>query len=184
MDSGNLILNGNAEAAPGSTNESPVTTPDWTSTGGASAIQYGLSQFPTLSEAPPDPGKNFFFGGADDAMGSLTQKIDVSQYSASIDGGQVTYVLSGWLGGYSDQGDSATLTVTFEGASGTAVGKGSIGPVTAAQRKDLTKFLEQSSKGPVPTGTRSVLVVLDMVRQEGSSDDGYADNLSLVFDGI
>jgi hypothetical protein len=92
--------------------------------------------------------------------------------------------LSGWLGGYSDQGDSTTLTVTFEGASGTAVGKGSIGPVTAAQRKDLTKFLEQSSKGPVPTGTRSVLVVLDMVRQEGSSDDGYADNLSLVFDGI
>jgi hypothetical protein len=161
-----------------------VKTPDWASTGGATAIQYGTSGYPTLSEAPPSPGKNFFFGGEDDAMGSLTQKIDVSQYSTSIDAGQVKYVLSGWLGGYSTQGDDATLTVTFEGASGTALGKGSIGPVTDAQRKDMTKFLEQSSNGPVPMGTRSVLVVLSMTRQEGSSNDGYADNLSLVLDDI
>jgi hypothetical protein len=48
----------------------------------------------------------------------------------------------------------------------------------------MTKFLEQSSNGPVPMGTRSVLVVLSMTRQEGSSNDGYADNLSLVLDDI
>jgi hypothetical protein len=185
MDSGNLIVNGNAEAAPGSTNASPVKTPGWTSTGGASAIQYGTSEYPSSTDpGPPDRGKNFFFGGEDDPMGTLTQTTDVSQYATSIDAGQVTYVLSGWLGGYSSQGDNATLTVTFEGASNRALGKGSIGPVTTAERMGETELLEKSAKGPVPTGTRSVRIVLTMVRLDGTSNDGYADDLSLVFDNI
>ena len=185
MDSGNLIVNGSAEAAPGSTNASPVNTPDWTSTGGASAIQYGTSGYPSATDpGPPDRGKNFFFGGADDPMGTLTQTIDVSQYATSIDAGQVKYALSGCFGGYSSQGDNATLTVTFEGASENALGKGSIGAVTPAERMDETKLLERSANGPVPTGTRSVRVALTMVRLDGTSNDGYADDLSLVFDGI
>ncbi len=49
------------------------------------------------------------------------------------------YALSGWLGGFSSQGDNATLVVTFENSSGKAVGTTKIGPVTAAQRKDVSE---------------------------------------------
>ena len=55
-----------------------------------------------------------------------------------------------------------------------------IGPVTAADRGELTGLLDRSTAGLVPAGTRSVDLVLTATRYQGSSDDGYADNLSFV----
>jgi hypothetical protein len=184
-DTGNLILNPGAEAAVGSSNADPVKTPDWTSTGEATALQYGIGGYPALTDpGPPDRGKNFFAGGEDDMNSSLTQSIDVSTYGSAIDGGAVTYDLSGWLGGYSSQDDYATLTVTFLDATEKALGTAVIGPTTAKERMDNTGFVEKTKKGPVPVGTRSLKVVLAMVREEGAANDGYADNLSLIFDGV
>jgi hypothetical protein len=107
----------------------------------------------------------------------------VSQYANAIDASHVTYLLSGWLGGWTSQDDNATLTVTFQNASGAALGTGSIGPVMAADRASATGLVQQSSSGAVPSGTRTVLVVLSMARTSGSANDGYADDLSLVFSG-
>jgi hypothetical protein len=182
--SGNVIRNGDAEAAVGSTGGPAVNTPDWTSTGEATAVQYGSPGIGYAVPGAPDPGKNFFSGGYEDAMSSLSQTIDVSQYASFIDRGNVTYTLQAWLGGYSGQGDYATLTVTFTGASGAALGTGTIGPVTPADRDDTTELLERSSTGAVPPETRSVLVVLAMTREDGAYNDGYADDLSLVFKDI
>jgi hypothetical protein len=184
-DSPNLIQNPGAEAAIGSSSGAPVKTPDWTSTGGATALQYGAPSYPSSTDpGSPTRGKNFFAGGEADATSSLSQTIDVSQYATSIDTGDVKYALSGWLGGYSDQEDNAALTITFKSSAGSALGKGSIGPVTATERADTTEFLEKSSTGSVPANTRTVVVLLTMVRDQGTADDGYADDLSLVFDGI
>ena len=180
----NLIVNGNAEAAIGSADGSPVATPGWTSTGEATAIQYGASGWLALTDpGPADRGLNNFTGGWSDETSSLTQTVTVSQFSSTIDVNQVTYVLSGWLGGYDGQDDNATLTVTFQSASGTALGTGSIGPVTSSDRAGVTGLLQRSSTGAVPAGTRTVSVVLSLVRTEGTANDGYADNLSLVFSG-
>jgi hypothetical protein len=180
----NLIVNGNAEAAIGSADGSPVATPGWTSTGEATAIQYGASGWLALTDpGPDDRGLNNFTGGWSDATSSLTQTATVSQFSSTIDANQVTYVLSGWLGGYSSQDDNATLTVTFQNAAGAALGTGSIGPVTSSDRGGVTGLLQRSSTGAVPAGTRTVSVVLSLVRVEGTANDGYADNLSLVFSG-
>jgi hypothetical protein len=91
------------------------------------------------------------------------------------------YELSGWLGGYSSQGDDCTLTATFESAAGTPLASATIGPVTAAQRHDNSELVLRRKSGSVPAGTRSVKLVLVMVRDAGSDNDGMADTLSLVF---
>jgi len=43
--------------------------------------------------------------------------------------------------------------------------------------------LQRSSNGTVPSGTRTVLVC-SMLRTDGTANDGYADDLSLVFSGL
>jgi hypothetical protein len=180
----NLILNGNAEAAAGGTDGTPVKAPDWTSSGGAGALQYGSAGIGYPIPGAPDAGKSFFSGGPDDATSSLTQTIDVSEYATAIDAGGVTYTLEGYLGGFSDQADYASLTATFKDASGAPLGKGAtIGPVTAADRKNVTELLKRSSTGAVPEKTSSVVVVLEMTRDCGAYNDGYANDLSLVFMG-
>jgi hypothetical protein len=182
---GNLIVNGNAEAATGSNDGTPVSTPNWVSSGGATAAQYAVNGWPAPTDSgPADRGSNLFSGGPADSTSSLSQTVNVSHYAGSIDKNHVTYKMSGWLGGYSDQGDNATVTVTFEDSSGNALGAGSIGPVTASDRSNQTGLLPRSSGGPVPSGTRKVLVVIAMVRTDGTANDGYADNLSLIFSGI
>jgi hypothetical protein len=180
----NLIVNGSAEAAIGSSNGTPVSTPGWTAAGEATAAQYGLNGWPAITDpGPTDRGLNLFSGGPADATSSLTQTVNVSQFASSIDTGHVTYLLSAWLGGYQGQGDNATLTVTFQSASGGALGTGTIGPVTAADRASATGLWPRSSSGAVPSGARTVLVVLTMNRTDGTANDGYADDLSLVFSG-
>jgi hypothetical protein len=181
----NLIVNGDAESAMGSTDGTPVTTPAWTVTGEATAIQYGTGSYPQATDpGPTHRGKNFLAGGQDDTTSTFTQTVDVTRYSGAIDGGRVTYALAGWLGGWESQDDNATLTVTFQDASGNAAGSGLIGPVLASDRNSVTSFLLETTNGNVPKGTRSVLVVLTMIRTDGAANDGYADNLSLVFQGV
>ena len=181
----NLIVNGNAEATVGSVDGTPVPTPGWASAGEATAAQYGVNSWPALTDpGPTDRGLNLLSGGPSEDISSLTQTANVSQYASSIDTGHVTYALSGWLGGYEDQEDNATLAVTFQDTSGVVLGTVSIGPVTAADRKDATGLLQRSSNGTVPSGTRTVLVVLSLLRTDGTANDGYADDLSLVFSGL
>ena len=182
---GNLIVNGNAEAAVGSDDGTPVSTPNWVSAGEATAAQYAVNGWPLPTDSgPADRGLNLFSGGPADSASSLTQTVNLTHYAGSIDKNHATYKLSAWLGGYADQGDNATVTVTFQDALGSALGTGSIGPVTASDRSNLTGLLPRSSDGTVPSGTRKVLVVISMVRTDGTANDGYADNLSLIFSGI
>jgi hypothetical protein len=180
----NLIVNGNAEAAIGSVDGTPVATPGWTSAGQATAAQYGANGWPALTDpGPTNRGLNLFSGEPSDATSLLTQIVNVGQLASSIDGGGVTYLLSGWLGGYADQDDNATLTVNFQSAAGVTLGSGTIGPVLASERSSASGLLLRLSSGAVPAGTRSAVVVLSLVRVSGTANDGYADNLSLALGG-
>ncbi len=85
------------------------------------------------------------------------------------------------MGGFLTDGDNATLSITFKSALGSPLGTASIGPVSAADRGNVTGLLPRSTSGNVPTGTRQIDVLLQMTRTDGASNDGYADNLSLVF---
>jgi hypothetical protein len=180
--SGNLIVNGGGEAAPGSTDGKPVPTPGWTSTAEATAIKYGASGgYPKVTDpGPADRGLNFLGGGANDAMSSLVQTIDVSRCGAAIDNGTVSYGLSGWLGGWQGQDDNAVVTVGFQDAAGGTLGTATLGPVLAADRSNTTGFVQRSTGSGVPKGTRTLQVTVAMTRTEGSTNDAYLDDLSLV----
>jgi hypothetical protein len=113
------------------------------------------------------------------ATGSMTQTVNVSSAATAIDGGSVTYNLSGWLGGWTTYAGYATVTATFLNAAGGAIGTAaSLPTVTAANRGNTTGFLARSATGAVPALTRGIRVTVGFVNSSGES--GYADNLSLT----
>ena len=178
----NLVVNGDAETGAGSADGSVVAVPGWTTSGNFTVVQYGASGgFPAATDpGPADRGSNFFAGGPSNGSSSATQTIDVAQEAAAINAGAASYTLSGYLGGFAGQDDNAVFNAAFLGANGTVLGTDQIGPVLAADRSSQTGLLFRSSGGAVPIGTQSIAVDLQMTREAGSYNDGYADNLSLV----
>jgi len=176
----NLIINPNAEGGAGGTGASAsVAIPFWTATG-TTVIRYGTGSYPsTASPRSPARRANFFAGGTV-SSGTLTQKVNVSNLSADIDAGALLYSLKGWLGGYSSQNDNAKVTATFLSGSNASLGTATIGPVLAVDRNSVTGMLQRSKSATVPTGTRSISVVVTMTRTAGTNCDGFADDLSLV----
>jgi hypothetical protein len=178
----NLIVNGDAESDTGAPSNSQIVKPTgWTTTGEFTAVQYGASGgFPDKnSPGPSDRGKNFF-GGGNVAKSTATQTIDLSSGAQAIDSGGVTYTLAGWLGGYGSQEDNAQMAVTFLNAAGNALGAGRIGPVTAVNRHTTTGLFERTATGSVPAHARTARIVVTATRLEGTYNDGYSDDLSLV----
>jgi hypothetical protein len=183
---GNLVKNGDAEAAPGSNDSGTVSPiPGWTVTGPFTSVAYGAPAFPDATVAAAvNGGKNFFAGGPSTASGSATQDIDVSGAAKEIDGGTVKASLSGVLGGFSSQGDNTVVSAQFLGASGNDLGSPvSIGPVSAADRQNVSNLLPRSADGAVPAGTRTIRITITATRTEGSYDDGYSDNIGLTLSG-
>jgi hypothetical protein len=212
----NLIVNGNAEAGPGSADGCPVTSiPGWTPHGNFTVVNYDLgtpttvntcvnayaSPPSTAGKAPPDHGANLFAGGKyeDSGTGAVvnqgstvcdpqaspevscaTQTIDVSGAANAIDAGGVVADLSGWLGGRGAQDDNAVLSATFRGSSNQDLKTITVGPVLDSDRSSVMELLQRSTTRSVPTGTRSIYVLLKMTHVATTYNDGYADSLSLV----
>lgn len=201
----NLIVNGDAEQGLGDPVGNAVGTaipviPGWTPTGSFSVLQYGASGFEftnlmgqqvrvsglpdAASPGPVARGNNFFYGGGERASSSATQTIDLSNLSQTIDAGLLTFRLSGWLGGYQTDQDSASAIVSFLSASGTVLGSSSITAPTPDQRNNTTGLFFQSVDGLVPVGTRQANVLLNMNYTRGRVNDAYADNLLLTVTAV
>ena len=182
----NLIVNGNAEDGPGSDNgyANAPTMPGWTRVGALNVVKYSVGAgFPIATDpGPVNRGANFITGGAGGGVSVATaaQTIDISALSANVDAGTTTFNLAGYLGGYLDQDDDAVLTITFKNVGGGALGSATIGPVTPGDRGNINALLLRQQAGTVPVGARSIDVLLTMTRRDGSYNDGYADNLSLL----
>ncbi len=179
----NLIVNSDAEAGTGSATGNDIeTVPGWTTSGNFTVVQYDIGGgFPASTDpSPANRGSNFFAGGPANGGSFATQSINVATGATTIDLGNVTYNLSGYLGGFDGQRDNATLTATFLDGSNATLGTASIGPVSEADRNGLTGLLLRGNSGLLPTGVRTINLTLNMVRVDGSYNDGYADNLSLV----
>jgi hypothetical protein len=172
----NLVVNGNAEAGPGSASGNDVLpVPGFTTTGNFTVAQYDAS-----ISGPADRGANFFAGGPNNASSSAMQVISLLPEASVINAGGATFSLSAYLGGYDGQDDNATLTATFLGAGNSVLSTAQIGPVLSADRNGVTEVLFRSLNGLVPVGAQSVNLTLQMTRLQGSYNDGYADDLSLV----
>jgi hypothetical protein len=179
----NLITDPGAEQAVSGSGGGQVLVPGWSSASGSTftAVAYGASGgFPDLkSPGPADRGKNLFAGGPGGATSMAEQTDSVEQYRNLINSGKARFALSAWLGGYAEQGDYATLTVTWQTSAGATLGQATIGPVTEAQRSGVTEMLFRSVSGTVPAATGKARLTLSMIREAGEYNDGYADDLTL-----
>ena len=167
----NLISNGGAES----------DLAGWFSAGGEMASQfYGApGGFPGSGH-----GSRFFYGG-DAGESTIFQDISLSGGASQIDLGLVRADLSAHLGGFDWQGDHAILQVQWLNGTGGVIRTDSAPTVTAENRGGVTTLLPRSLANiPLPAGTRTARVVLQSVRHEGTANDGYADNLSLVLEQV
>lgn len=176
----NLIFNGDAEADRGFGGFLPdQAVSGWEDAGphGVTVVRYGAPKgFPSPDDPGPEGrGRNFFAGGQAEGPTSLRQTIPLGPLRDRPLG----FTLSGWLGGFADQGDEATVTARFLDGDRKELSSAVIGPVTLRDRKGRTGLHRRETAGDVPAGTAFVEIVLAAVRRDGSND-GYADNLSLV----
>ena len=108
----------------------------------------------------------------------------MSALALGIDAGGDSVTLSGFLGGFDGQDDNMSVTAFFLDSAHVSLGMLTIGPVTEPDRDGVTTLLFRSISGAVPEGTRAIVIQMDSTRFEGSYNDGYADNLSLVMGGV
>lgn len=182
----NIITNADAEAGQGAPNNEKVfAAPGWSSTEKFTVIQYGASGGFIAKDAPgpQNRGKNYFVGGPDNLQSAAKQTISVASSASAIDGGNVGYAFEGWIGGFADQNDNATVTASFMDDTGKVLGQATLGPVLAEERKSKDGLVLKSVKGNVPKGTRSIVVLMVFSKTAGSYNDGAVDNLSLVLSG-
>lgn len=176
----NLLLNPSAEEGECATNTALI--PHWTTSTGMSEFCYssGRTLDPAAESVAGGQVGTAYFAGGTTEVSEASQTVDVSPYASDIDSGQISAGLSGWLGGFSTQEDNMKVTAAFyDGAEqplGTPI---SIGPVSAADRNDESTLVPRFVEGPVPVGTRSIVVTMLATRFEGSDNDGAADLLRL-----
>jgi hypothetical protein len=179
--SGELIRNGGAEAGQAVSDSSSKAVPTgWTTTGNFTAVKYGApGGFPdAAASSSVSGGRQFFAGGPNAAISTASQTVSVPAAFRKA-GLKVTAKLSAALGGYSSQADDASVTATFLGSTGSALGKLTIKPVTPLQRGETTKLIAGTRTMALPKGTTSVTIVITARPLSGGYVDGYADNVSL-----
>ncbi|MBX3315346.1 MAG: alkaline phosphatase family protein [Phycisphaeraceae bacterium] len=178
----NLIYNGDAEDDRGfDSSELDQAISGWIDPGplGFTVIRYGAPGFPDAQTVgPAERGRNFFCAGASEES-SLSQMIDLAPLREQISTGNVRYMLDGWLGGFEQQEDSVEVVVISYARDGREIARTSIGPVPASERGG-TAFVQRSARGLLHPDAERLEVRLVGRRAEGVSNDGYADNLSLL----
>jgi PEP-CTERM motif len=172
----NLITNGNAEAG-----VSGWTAYDGTAVFGS--VAYSSNWVQPTEPGPADRGGFLFVGDGGNAFAAGFQEFDVTDIGAAVSAGQVTYNLSGWLGGWQAQTDNALVFVQFFNG-GTEVGNVTLGPVTPADRNNTTGLFFRDTSGLLPSGTNRIQLSLSMERLSGGDNDGYADNLSFMLQAV
>ncbi|MBC9711259.1 phosphoesterase [Streptomyces sp. TRM66268-LWL] len=183
----NLVVNGDAEAGPGGSADPVASVPGWRIAQGAPAlIAYSLGGgYPTPADPGPGQRGSRFFSGGNSPRTALVQDVALPARGTTgpraVDAGRVRYALSGWLGGYATQEDGARLSVEFRAADSTPLALSVLGPVSSAERLGRTALVECRAEAAVPPGARSARVLLVFTRSGGgTSNDGYADALSLT----
>lgn len=180
----NLLTNGDAERGPVAGSNDNVTISGWNDAGAMSILPYDYASaeqeyLTSTDEGPDDRGQRYFWGG-NAASSSISRRLDIGHIESLVDLGAVRFELSAYFGGYSVQNDQMMLDVTFLDAEGESVGTARLDPVTAVDRNFETKLMPRNADGAVPVGTRQIDIVLTATRFAGTSNDGYADNLSLI----
>jgi hypothetical protein len=150
-------------------------------------VRYGTTTFPSLADSGRiGGGLAFFAGGPANTLSGARQTVDLGVQPEFTTGG-VKATFGGCLGGFGGENDHAIVQLTFltaDDPDGTtpALTTSKTGP-NAAARGGKTALLPVSQTVTAPPLTRGFRLTLSFVRGVGGStyNDGYADNLSVVF---
>lgn len=163
----NLVVNGDAEAGTAGWN-------GYTGYNQFQSVDYGSNWVLPTQPGPVDRGAHLFAGLGQYAAGYQT--LDLGTTTTQT----LSYSLSGWLGGWTSQGDNALFYVQFLDELDNEIGAATIGPVTPQDRNNQTGLWYRATDGFMPTGTHKLSFWLSMERLVPNDNDGYADNLSFV----
>ncbi|MBB5936143.1 phosphoesterase [Streptomyces zagrosensis] len=183
----NLVVNGDAEAGPGGNVEPVASVTGWAVTQGAPAlIGYDIGGgYPSPADPGPARRGSRFFSGGNSPRTALVQDVRLPRHGRTgrraVDQCAVRFTAAAWLGGYAGQQDGARFSVEFRDAHGTPLALAVLGPVAAGERENRTGLVERTSTGTVPPRSRTARLLLVFTRSGGgTSNDGYADALSLT----
>ncbi|MFT3784993.1 MAG: SdrD B-like domain-containing protein [Tepidisphaeraceae bacterium] len=180
----NAVVNPSGDATAGATSASGIVVPTgWTANGNATIVKYGTAGgFPTTSSPGPIVrGQNFFAGGPNNTASDFFQTLDISNVSAVTDANHLQYQLRAYLGGFGSQTDNAWVFMNFQNGSGGFISQVNVGPVSPADRGNVTGLLQRSKLGNVPAGTRKIQFQIHFENPSGGYNDGYADDLQAIF---
>lgn len=128
----------------------------------------------------PHSGAVYFFGGAT-AHTTASQRLDLNTQLAAeaiarIDDGDC-WILAEWWGAvFTGQGDQQAVGFRFLNASLVELDE----KLAASFGMSPTETWIRRSYGvTIPAGTRYVEILMDMVRVDGSNNDGYIDDISV-----
>jgi hypothetical protein len=190
LPAGNLLTNPGGEVPPNVEGELFSSPYGWTQLATLSPVLQGPydSCYGSAIEREPvessvgeaiGGGARLLYAGYEE-LSELAQDIAVGP-----EAGGHTLLIGGYFGGWLYQEDHASLAAVFLDGSGTTLPGGfETAPVTAADRGNQNSLLRREAGGSVPIGTAKVRFVLKQVRDEGQSNDGYADNLFATFDPL
>jgi hypothetical protein len=175
----NLVFNGDGEFERGMTPGFDASVPGWVDNGTMTTWIYDVYDY--LQKTDPgsaDGGSNYFGGGSGDDS-TMHQEIDLTGIAEEISGGNLTYSLTAYIGGYLGQNDSMEVLVEFFDSSGNLLLSGGIGPVYAADRNYTTGIYLHGVIGQVPADSAWVRITLNAYLEYGYND-AYADDVSLI----
>ena len=177
----NLVVNGGAEAGKGlgGCASTEASVPGWNASFNFSVVRYEDCEQTRTTPGPVDRGLNYF---TPYNTSRAWQAVDVTLAKELIDGGGVVFKFGAWLGGSDDLTDQAAASVSFYSASNNLLGTTRLGPVTNTDRRNQTSLLERTADGPVPAGTRRIVVEMELTLESaiGEASTPAADNISLV----
>lgn len=128
---------------------------------------------------PPFEGSSYFFPGVvRDA--ELAQDVDVTGFSAAIDGGAQAFNFAGYVRSFSqgNSSDESRIVLEYRNAAGEILDSFDSGGID-----NTTEWQLVVDSRNAPVGTRTIRVRLISTRRSGSNNDGYYDALSLTLAG-
>jgi hypothetical protein len=192
LPTGNLLLNGGAEAPVGSDGSQVVGPTGWMTDGTAfSAVSYDAGGgYPDRGFSDFQAGGNNMFAGSPDAG----QPVTFAHQTVTLTGdaldaartGIAKMSLSGVLGGFGSEDDRMNLSAIVRDKDGSQLQVVTLLGPTSADRKATTYFLWRGTSFVVHKRARTIEVYLAATREvtdgaNTSRNDGYADNIRLEF---
>lgn len=175
----NLIKNPGAETGIGVTAVGAFgAVPGWTNVAGqfgAASYSFPNGWFSARSDGSPNRGKNYFFGGTSTA--AVQAKASIGKQLIKLPGAAAgkKATLSAWVGNYTTI--RTQVRAEFSDAAGKVLGVVSIGSDTTIGQTDMAS---RSRSTTVPSGARTVTIVVKFAGPGGTYNLAGADDLSLV----